>query len=297
MRGAVRVFWTLSYEMVFYLVVSGLFAWRLHRHSGWWASGLALTAALAGPWLPDGLLLTVLGGRRPAAAVLLVLVAGCVAAFLRGRTRIAGLTGIGFVLVPALDARPGPQSMVIGSWQGLLLLAVMFAGTVVHRAQHGQLGRGPAALSLTVVAGGLIAAHWNHVHSPVWPVTVTAVAATFGLAFASRGRRVPGILRFLGTVSYSMYVLHLLVVMVLARILPGLADRPPLVRAGAAVAFLVVTLGVAWASYRLVERPGQALGRRILLRIEPPPVPARDRITTVRAVARTAQGENVGASV
>src|SRR3954453_20483340 len=51
-RGAVRVFWTLSYEMIFYLVVSGLFAWRLHRHSAWWASGLALVALVAGPVLP-----------------------------------------------------------------------------------------------------------------------------------------------------------------------------------------------------------------------------------------------------
>src|SRR4051794_17724043 len=50
-RGVVRVFWTLAYEMTFYLVVAGLFAWRLHRYTGWWAAGLALFA-LAGPVLP-----------------------------------------------------------------------------------------------------------------------------------------------------------------------------------------------------------------------------------------------------
>src|SRR3954471_8895073 len=85
LRGAVRPFWTLSYEMVFYLVVAGLFAWRLHRHSALWAAGLALVAALAGPALPDGLLSGDFHARRVTAAVLLVLVAGCVAAFLTGR--------------------------------------------------------------------------------------------------------------------------------------------------------------------------------------------------------------------
>ena len=43
-RGLVRVFWTLSYEMTFYLMVAGLFAYGLHRRSAWWASGLAVTA-------------------------------------------------------------------------------------------------------------------------------------------------------------------------------------------------------------------------------------------------------------
>src|SRR4051794_9881937 len=81
-RGAVRVFWTLSYEMIFYLVVAGLFAWRLHRLSGWWAAGIAVLALVGGPALPDGLL----AGRRTA-AVLLVLVAAGVTAYFLGLTR------------------------------------------------------------------------------------------------------------------------------------------------------------------------------------------------------------------
>src|SRR3954453_20568056 len=60
LRGAVRVFWTLSYEMTFYLVVSGLFVWRLHRHSPWWAAGLPLVALALGGSLPNHLL----GGDR-----------------------------------------------------------------------------------------------------------------------------------------------------------------------------------------------------------------------------------------
>src|SRR4051794_34078810 len=123
-RGAVRVFWTLSYEMTFYLVVSGLFAWRLHRHSAWWAAGLALTALLAGPALPDDLLGATFAERRVTAGVLVVLVALCVLAYVRDRLVLAaGAAGIAMVLLPALNGHATRNSTVIASWQGLLLLA------------------------------------------------------------------------------------------------------------------------------------------------------------------------------
>src|SRR4051794_31737766 len=64
LHGAIRVFWTLSYEMTFYLIVSGLYAWRLHRHTAWWAAGLALTGLLGGTLLPDGLFAATFANRR-----------------------------------------------------------------------------------------------------------------------------------------------------------------------------------------------------------------------------------------
>ena len=256
LRGAVRPFWTLSYEMVFYLVVAGLFAWRVHRHSALWATGLALVAVLAGPVLPDGLLSGDFHARRVTAAVLLVLVAGCVAAFLTGRgVRAAGLAGIGFVLLIAVNAHPTAQSTVASSAQGLLLLAVMFAGTVVYRTQHGQLDRRLAVPSLIVVGLSLTT-------SISW-ITTGAVAATFAAAFALRERRVPATLVRLGTISYSLYVLHVIVLKALGRLVPHLAGRAIEVRLLAGVAFLVVALTVAEMSYRFVERPAQRLGQRL----------------------------------
>ena len=279
LRGAVRVFWTLSYEMIFYLVVAGLFAWRLHRHSGWWASGLALIALLAGPSLPDGLF-----AGRWTAAVLLVLVGGSIAAHLAGRHRTAGVVGICFVLLPALNAHPTARSTVLASWQGLLLLAVMFAGTVVYRAQHGLLRPLPAGLALGVVAGCLVAASPAHA---LWAATTGAVAATFALAYAVRNRPIPRGLSFLGRVSYSLYLLHIPVLMLLGRLVPSLAGRPVGVRIAVGTAFLALALSVAWASYRLVELPGQRAGRALAARFA----------ATERAATRTGRGENVGASV
>ena len=46
------VIWTLSYEMVFYLLLAALFSWGIHRRSGWYASAFAAGALLLGGVLP-----------------------------------------------------------------------------------------------------------------------------------------------------------------------------------------------------------------------------------------------------
>ncbi|MGX6603763.1 acyltransferase family protein [Micromonosporaceae bacterium Da 78-11] len=268
LRGVIRVFWTLSYEMTFYLIIAGLYAWRLHRHSGWWAGGLAVTALVAGPALPDHLLGPDVASRRVLAAVLVLVLALVVLAHLRDRlVLLAGAAGIAAVLVPALNGHATRNSTVIASWQGLLLLAVMFTGTVIYRAQHGQLGRGPAALTLTVVALSVIGAHWAHAGTQrVWIANVVAVAGTFAFAYAMRNRTVPGILTWLGQISYSLYLLHAVVLLLLLQVVPDLGTRPGEVRVAVGLGYLAVALGVAWLSYRLVELPGQALGRRLTRR-------------------------------
>jgi peptidoglycan/LPS O-acetylase OafA/YrhL len=46
------VTWTLSYEMVFYLLLAGLFSWGVHRRSGWYAAAFAVGALALGGVLP-----------------------------------------------------------------------------------------------------------------------------------------------------------------------------------------------------------------------------------------------------
>jgi peptidoglycan/LPS O-acetylase OafA/YrhL len=74
------------------------------------------------------------------------------------------------------------------------------------------------------------------------------------------------------------------------RLVPHLADRPVPVRLAVAAVFLVLALGLAGLSQRWVERPAQALARRILGAGGRP-------IATQRAATRTARGENVRGSV
>jgi peptidoglycan/LPS O-acetylase OafA/YrhL len=288
LHGAVRVFWTLSYEMTFYLIVSGLFAWRLHRLSAWWAAGLALTGLLLGPILPNGAFAGDFAGRRVTSVVLAVLLGLSLLAYVKERMALAaGAVGIGFLLLPALNGHPTPDSTTIASWQGLQLLAVMFAGTVVYRAHSGQLSRFAAALSLTVVALSVIGAHWINLGPSghrVWTANVAAVAITFLLAYALKNRSVPTPLTWLGQISYSLYLLHAVVLFLIPRVIPDLPSHRPLVRLAVGAAYLAVVITLAWLSYRFVEMPGQALGRRLTAR----PIPI---FATQRAAPRTGRGE------
>ena len=293
LRGAVRVFWTLSYEMTFYLIVAGLFAWRLHRHSAWWAAGLGLVALLAGPHLPDDLFGDTWENRRTLAGVLVVLIFGVVLGFLRGWSRPAGAVGIGFVLLPAVNGHATANSTVASSRQGLLLLAVMFAGTVVYRLQHGQTGRLAGTAALTVVAVGVIGAHPGR---GVWIGNVAAVTVTFLFAYAMRKRAVPQTLTWLGKISYSLYVLHAVLLFMIARLVPDLGTQSAPVRVAVGLGYLAAALLLAWLSYRIVELPGQELGRRLTAKIDPRPV-ARPIPTTQRAAPATGRGENARESV
>ncbi|MEU4422329.1 acyltransferase [Actinoplanes sp. NPDC024001] len=259
-RGVVRPFWTLSFEMIFYLVVAGLFAWRWHRSSAWWAAGLTLLALAGGTRLPDGLLGATAADRRNTAVAVAVVVAGACSAYLCGRPRLAlpaGAAGLGLVLLPLVNGHASRWVTSASSAQAALMLAVMFAGTVVYRAQHRQIGRRGAAATLSVVFAGLALHQWLSTGTGLlrWTVVTAAVAASFAIAFAARHRAVPAVLTWLGALSYPLYLLHLLVLGLVVR----LTGDPLLITLG----FTVGTLSVAWVTHRWVELPGQALGRRI----------------------------------
>ncbi|MBB2944012.1 peptidoglycan/LPS O-acetylase OafA/YrhL [Actinoplanes lutulentus] len=250
-RGIVRPFWTLSFEMLFYLLVAGLFAWRLHRFSGWWAGGLTLVAVLGGSRLPDALAGGTGAARTIVAAVVAVVVAGVVWAYQSSRSglvRLAGGVSLGLIFLAMANGHATRWVTSGSSAQAMLMLAVMFAGTVVYRAEHRQIGRSAAILALGVVLAGVAVHPWQ---GGGW--CAIAVAGTFAVMFALRHRSMPGVLSWLGTVSYSLYLLHLLVLAVVTR----LTSDKPLILLG----FTVGTLVSAWACHRWVERPGQRLAK------------------------------------
>ncbi|MEU4623772.1 acyltransferase [Actinoplanes sp. NPDC023801] len=263
-RGVVRPFWTLSFEMAFYLIVAGLFAWRRHRDSAWWAAGLTVVAAV-GP--PDDLLGATAAGRRITAVVAFLLLAGGLCAYIIGRRPLAlaaGAAGICAVALPLLNGHATDEVTSRSSAQAAQMLAVMFAGTVIYRAQHGEIRRPAAAVVLLLVAIGVAV--------QIKPSVAAAVAATFALAWALRRRGVPVALTRLGAISYSLYLLHIPVLAVVRRF----TDDPVLT----AVAFAAGSLAVAWAGHRWVEQPAQALARRFS-RHSPagPPEPRRTPVS------------------
>lgn len=78
--------------------------------------------------------------------------------------------------------------------------------------------------------------------------------------------------RWIGDVSYGVYLIHLLVMLPvcgwLALRFPEMAPLPRFL--SALVLTCVLTYGFAWLCYRFIEEPGIALGRRIAARFQKP---------------------------
>ncbi len=267
-----NVTWTLSYEMVFYLLLAALFSWGVHRHSGGYALTWAVGAVALGGVLPmaalthwaqhaargplalngtadaliiAGIALAVSGRRQPAA---------------RLGTALAALIAV--ILVTVNQGSPFP-------WSGCVILALMFTGTLLYRAEQGQVGAGAAAaiavavLVLTTVAGIWHGARHGTQWQAQWASSILLAGATFGIAMAARNRTVPRVAAWLGLISYSVYLLHPLVFDAY-RSVPALHRTHTLpVQAGLFAALALVIVAVSAVTYYLVEKPMQRLGRRM----------------------------------
>jgi len=270
-----NVIWTLSYEMVFYLLLAALFSWGVHRYSGGYAVTWAAGAVALGGVLPmaalthwarhsargplalngtadaliiAGIALAVFGRRRPAA---------------RLGTALAALTAL--ILVTVNQGSPFP-------WSGCVVLALMFTGTLLYRAEQGQVGAATAAgiavavLALTTVAGVWHGAHYGSQWQTQWASSVLLAGATFGIGMAARNRTVPRAAAWLGVISYSVYLLHPLVFDAY-RSVPALHRTHTMpVQAELFAALVIVIVAASAVTYYLVEKPVQRLGRRVAAR-------------------------------
>lgn len=244
--SVVSVLWTLSYEMAFYLLVTAMFTLGVHRRGAETALGFAAGAlavgvlALPAGTLPVGTLsVGTLPGAAPAGPVVALAVAGAGLALVlkgRGRVRQAGSAVLALVVLGLLVT--GSRMPV---WQSLIVPATMFAGTTLYRAEAGQIPWRRAWPVLAVPVVGVVL-------SPGTNMKAAFVAAwvIFLAGMALRGRAVPYALSWLGVVSYSVYLLHPL----LLRVLPAVWAVP-------------LTFAVSALTWRWVEAPAQRLGRRL----------------------------------
>jgi peptidoglycan/LPS O-acetylase OafA/YrhL len=267
----VNVFWTLSFEMVFYLLLTALFVLGVHRRSASYALTFAVAGLALGGVLPAvALSRSALGGSKVAVIADALVLAGLVLA-VTGKpvprlvgASVAGVTGL--VLLVFNDRRIPTE--------GFVILALMFAGTMLYRWQQGQFGRTPAILTSVAVLAAITAAGAWHIGQVAAPaaaqagtprrcvISLTLAALTFAVGLALRNRAFPRFLAWLGLVSYSVYVLHYPVIYLYEKISYTRAPHPIAIQLLLAAAFLAVLLAVAALSYRLVERPMQLLGRR-----------------------------------
>jgi peptidoglycan/LPS O-acetylase OafA/YrhL len=271
--SALNVLWTLSYEMIFYLLVVALFALgRLDRHSATIATALAVAALGLGVLTPTAALSREHGITPVAVTAALVMVAA-IALACSSRT---GVARTGALLGGALAAVLVLANARVEAWEGLALLAVMFAGTAVHRAERGQISVRAAALAAAAVLTAAIGGGLWHiaVYAPgqtefvlkrSWTIGIVATALVFALGMALRRRRVPRWLARLGMISYSVYLVHPVLLMV-SDITVGRprTDAPLLL-----VPFLIAVLIVSHLTHRWIEAPLQRFGRRLARRTVP----------------------------
>ncbi|NEA66453.1 acyltransferase [Streptomyces sp. SID12488] len=260
------VLWTLSYEMAFYLLVVALFTIRRHERSAPVAVTLAVLAAAsvaAGVTLPPSALSDAVGtGRLVALTAIALTTAICCTSAGPPRLRVFGGVAAGaLALVLVLFNGTVPV------WEGLVILAVMFLGTVVHRAEHGRSSwRYAACTSAVVVACAVGSAYGygdgDHFTRRAWITAFLLAVLTFGTGLALRDRRVPRVLIALGTISYSVYLLHPVLLTVSDGTIGRWRQDSPLLE----VAFFAVLLPLCVLTYRCVEAPGQAWGRRLARR-------------------------------
>jgi peptidoglycan/LPS O-acetylase OafA/YrhL len=271
-----NVTWTLSYEMVFYLLLAALFSWNVHRHSGGYALTFAVGAVALGGVLPMAALTDWAQhhGHGPLALNVTadaLIIAG-IALAVTGRrwparvgAAIAGLTAL--VLATVNQGYPY-------AWSECVILALMFTGTVLYRAERREISRVAAAvivaavLALATIAGLWHGARYGRQWQDQWATSVLLAAATFGLGMAARNRKIPRVAAWLGVISYSVYLLHPLIFDAY-RSVPALhrldhATMP--VQAVVFAALAVVIIAASALTYYLIEKPMQRLGRWIASR-------------------------------
>jgi peptidoglycan/LPS O-acetylase OafA/YrhL len=271
-----NVTWTLSYEMVFYLLLAALFSWKIHTRSGSYALGCAIAAFALGGVLPMAVLTrwSRHAGQGPLILNItadVLILAGIALAMTDRRlpTKIGATVAAacGLVLVTVNQGYPYP-------WSGFMILALMFTGTLIYRAERGQVRKLTAALitaavlALTIFAGLWHGQHYGQQWQFQWVTSIAGAVVTFAIGLAVKNRKIPRAVAWLGLISYSVYLLHPLA-------FNAYRDVPALHRPHSmgmqillAAAILAVIIAASTLTYYFVEKPMQRLGRRVAKGLE-----------------------------
>ena len=286
-----NVVWSLSYEMIFYLLLTALFMARVHRRSSRYALAFGVAAVALGGLLPQAYFTHNLWSPRLIALIadMIVLTGLAVAVAMRGMPRLVGA---------ALAAMVGLTLLAFNGtwlfpWEALSILALMFTGTMLYRAEQGQYSwRKAIAIAVAVLGLAVAAGVWHHdpgnmsardqfIWERTWFMSVSLAGLTFGIGLALRRVTWPRVLTWVGLISYSVYLLHPALIQIY-RHLPGTAHHSFWIQVLIDTLFLAILLAVCSVTYLLVERPMQELGRRLARHLDarfgPDRFPVRARV-------------------
>lgn len=233
------LYWTLAYEWAFYAACLALFlAGLLHRPG---VQALVLAACVAG-----------FGAAFSAGAL----------------TRSQPLMDLGVVFLNA-------AALFLGAvWRQFL------DGRLTMRFERLALAGALAVYGLAIPAASAVVLLVLRIDNPFFvtlPVSYGAGVALFVLMTSIgkvRWRWLAGV----GLISYSLYLLHPVVIYTMVFLLRGSEIAqivPPPVWIAMAT---LLSVGLAAAAFHLVERPGIALGRRFTTKSSPPPTAANSAV-------------------
>ncbi len=238
---AIGLYWTLGYEVGFYVAAALLFAFRIHRHTDW------------------------------------LVAIGAVYFLIRG------------VIRPVLGL--GPHYDPSEVWK-----LTFFVGTLWYRVFAGAIRLRRAVLLTLLLGLGVVGSYWAtygyldlSTSPPVeidprgWIFPYASLGATalayvvFILLFLTKVGEGSVVLTWLGRVSYSVYLLHGLLLLIPLPVTPALA-----------FALRLAALPVICAlTYRYVETPPIALGHRVIERLGFSGPRSRASIAPVMATSET----------
>jgi peptidoglycan/LPS O-acetylase OafA/YrhL len=245
----------------------------VHKRSSWYALGFAAAAIAIGGVLPQAFFTNNVATPRLIALVadLAVMAGLAFAVVLRGMSRLAGAAIAAVVAITLLAFNGG----WIWPWEALSILALMFTGTMFYRAEQGEypwrraIAIGVTVLGLAIVAGlshsrawGM-SAHAELLWSRRWVSAFGLAGLTFAAGLAFRHVRWPRALTWLGLISYSLYLLHPLVIEVYHHYTWTRQPHPFGLQVLLAAGLLAVMIAVSSLTYLSVERPMQNVGRRV----------------------------------
>ncbi|MFB7663596.1 acyltransferase family protein [Kitasatospora sp. NPDC056138] len=276
--SALGAMWTLCYEMVFYFFVSALFVNGRHQQSAPISAFFAGAALLLGAWWTPQLITPKAPWVDPAPTHYIIIA-----------TAVLMATGLVLVLIGSPKAtRIG--AMVLGGlgaallfvnarstfFESMMILATMFAGTAIFRAEKHQINRRlAAACCLFVLASGFLVGYLYNdkaAQSRTWTSTwegfslpYVAAWATFGLGMLLRNRRWPRVLPWLGSISYSVYVVHIPILWGTWWLKDKVISFPATGHGRWLLPafFLAAVLVASQLTHKLIELPGQRLGKRV----------------------------------
>jgi peptidoglycan/LPS O-acetylase OafA/YrhL len=269
-----NVVWSLAYEMVFYLMLTALFLGGVHRRSSRYALTFGVAAVVLGGILKPGTLSYSLLSPGIVVAITdgLILTGLVLALAGRGRARIAGaaLAAATGLLVVAFN------SGYAASWESFTIFALMFSGTVLYRAENGEYPWRGALPVVIVVFGVVLGAALWHVSPEAQSYvairkgfnSLEAAGLTFAVTMLCRNKKVPRPLAWLGLVSYSVYLLHPVLIEIYASVPWTHNENFVPTELLMTAIFLLVLLVCCGLTYRFIEAPMQRMGRRVARRLD-----------------------------